>query len=261
VQSGVGGWPARSAPLDAFTSRRMVDAEPPTEAMAAVALDPAAEAKAAARVLDKARQKLEKAAKEAKKAEAAEARAAAGPVKITLVPNMPVELEPCSGTRDFYPEDMRVRASISARDTAGDVRPSYDITPRGVRLGRRCCIYHACSQERAYDLMRWGMRVLSWGAAARVAVWTLQRGGAALRVPELRRAGAGETRAVQAQGGRGDHRTGSASLPQASLSLCVPLTVPPSCAPTISLSVSHRVSSLTRVSCRCTRSTTSPTLR
>jgi hypothetical protein len=90
----------------------MGDAQEVTEGIAAVAMDPAAEAekaaKAAAREADKARKKAEKAAKEAAKLAAAEARAAAGPVQIKLVPKPPVELESCPGTRDFYPEDMRV---------------------------------------------------------------------------------------------------------------------------------------------------------
>jgi len=103
--------------------------------MAAVAMDPATEAekaaKAATREADKARKKAEKAAKEAAKAAAAEARAAAGPVQIKLVPKPPVELESCPGTRDFYPEDMRVRAT-----SVGSSRAQYTVAQRTTSMMR-----------------------------------------------------------------------------------------------------------------------------
>eukprot|EP00241_Pyramimonas_parkeae_P002207 CAMPEP_0114246356 /NCGR_PEP_ID=MMETSP0058-20121206/12413_1 /TAXON_ID=36894 /ORGANISM="Pyramimonas parkeae, CCMP726" /LENGTH=503 /DNA_ID=CAMNT_0001359525 /DNA_START=38 /DNA_END=1549 /DNA_ORIENTATION=+ len=58
---------------------------------------------------EKRRKKAEKEAKDAAKAVAREQTAAAGPVTIKVGQHPPVELEPCSGTRDFFPEDMRVR--------------------------------------------------------------------------------------------------------------------------------------------------------
>jgi|AntRauMFilla1563_2_1112583.scaffolds.fasta_scaffold54737_1 histidyl-tRNA synthetase len=57
---------------------------------------------------EKRRKKAEKEAKEAAKKEKA-AAPSAGPVTIKLVANPPIDLDPCPGTRDFYPEDMRLR--------------------------------------------------------------------------------------------------------------------------------------------------------
>eukprot|EP00976_Prorocentrum_cordatum_P092613 1189028-Prorocentrum_minimum.AAC.1 len=57
---------------------------------------------------EKRRKKAEKEAKEAAKKEKA-AGPQAGPVTVKVIANPPIDLEPCPGTRDFYPEDMRLR--------------------------------------------------------------------------------------------------------------------------------------------------------
>lgn len=129
----------------------MADAQLATEGIAAVTMDPAAEAekaaKAAAREADKARKKAEKAAKEAAKLAAAEARAAAGPVQIKLVPKPPVELESCPGTRDFYPEDMRVRTpqdpAVAQRTTSTTPHRELTVWCRIWLLSRRMCRHSA----------------------------------------------------------------------------------------------------------------------
>ena len=69
------------------------------------------ENKAAKRESEKLAKKLEKERQKANKAARAIARATSsgGAVEIAIVTPTPVELEPCSGTRDWYPEEYRAQ--------------------------------------------------------------------------------------------------------------------------------------------------------
>lgn len=81
-----------------------------TKELGEIAQTAAADGEKTAKQLE--REARKKAAKDAKANKAAGNKGRGeqrGPLVVTVVPNPPVGLEPCTGTRDFYPEDMRLR--------------------------------------------------------------------------------------------------------------------------------------------------------
>ena len=108
----MGNMSSEAAPVDPVESApAAAPAEPPAPADGSSAAPPGEKTeKQLKREAEKKAKKAAEAAKKAAKLEARQVRGQSGnTVTVGVVPNPPVDLEPASGTRDFYPEEMRLQ--------------------------------------------------------------------------------------------------------------------------------------------------------
>ena len=108
----MGNMSSEAAPVDPVESApAAAPAEAPAPADGSSAAPPGEKTeKQLKREAEKKAKKAAEAAKKAAKLEARQVRGQSGnTVTVGVVPNPPVDLEPASGTRDFYPEEMRLQ--------------------------------------------------------------------------------------------------------------------------------------------------------